>query len=83
MAHRRADKIRTRKVTSFKVENTTKDEITVHIVCEGGLYVKELISGDQGRTQPSLTEKLGFSAVVKELDVIEVFKSVDPAQSVI
>lgn len=77
VAHRRADKIRTRKISSFKIENVTKNEITVHIVCEGGLYVKELISGDQGRTQPSFSEKLGISAKVKELDVIEVFKSTD------
>ncbi|MHA1976418.1 MAG: tRNA pseudouridine(54/55) synthase Pus10 [Candidatus Hodarchaeales archaeon] len=81
VAHRRADKIRTRKVTSFTIEKASKDELTVHIVCEGGLYVKELISGDQGRTKPSFSEKLGFSAVVKELDVIEVFKSTDPTQS--
>jgi tRNA pseudouridine synthase 10 len=78
VAHRRADKIRTRKVSSFTIENVTKDELTVHLVCEGGLYVKELISGDQGRTQPNFSERLGIPAVVKELDVIEVFKSTDP-----
>ena len=81
VAHRRADKIRTRKVSSFQIEKATKDEITVHIVCEGGLYVKELISGDQGRTQPSFSGKLGIPAVVTKLDVIEVFKSTDPIQS--
>ncbi len=78
VAHRRADKIRIRKVSSFKVEEVTKNEITVYIICEGGLYVKELISGDQGRTQPSFSEKLGIPALVRELDVIEVFKSTDP-----
>ncbi len=78
VAHRRADKIRTRKVSSFTIENVAKDELTVYLVCEGGLYVKELISGDQGRTQPNFSEKLGVPAVVKELDVIEVFKSTDP-----
>ena len=44
--------------------------ITVH--CEGGLYVKELVSGDEGRTKPSLSELLGAPALVEELDVINV-----------
>jgi len=73
-----AEETRTRKITSFRIENVAKDEITIHLVCEGGLYVKELISGDQGRTQPNFSEKLGIPAVVKELDVIEVFKSTNP-----
>jgi tRNA pseudouridine synthase 10 len=77
VAHRRADKIRTRKVLSFKIEKVEPKQITVHLVCEGGLYVKELINGDQGRTQPNFSDKLGIPAVVSELDVIEVFKSTD------
>ena len=77
VAHRRADKIRTRKVLSFKIEKVEPQQITVHLVCEGGLYVKELIHGDQGRTQPNFSDKLGIPAVVSELDVIEVFKSTD------
>ena len=77
VAHRRADKIRTRKVISFKIEKVAPTQITVYLVCEGGLYVKELIHGDQGRTQPNFSDKLGIPAVVSELDVIEVFKSTD------
>jgi tRNA pseudouridine synthase 10 len=81
VSHRRADKIRTRKVGSFKIEKTEEDKITVLIVCEGGLYVKELISGDQGRTQPNFSERLGIPAVVTELDVIEVFNQKDSLKS--
>ncbi|MHA1443579.1 MAG: tRNA pseudouridine(54/55) synthase Pus10 [Candidatus Hodarchaeales archaeon] len=77
VAHRRADKIRTRKVLSFTIEKIEPQQITVHLICEGGLYVKELIHGDQGRTQPNFSDKLGIPAVVSELDVIEVFKSTD------
>ncbi|HDN68368.1 MAG TPA: hypothetical protein ENG23_02140, partial [Methanomicrobia archaeon] len=56
----------------------------VEIKCEGGLYIKELVSGDGGRTKPSLSELLGaevggaeeggveVKAEVKELDVLEV-----------
>ncbi len=75
VVHRRADKIRTRKVISFKIEKVESHQITVYIICEGGLYVKELISGDQGRTQPSFSERLGIPSEVSELDVIEVLEN--------
>jgi tRNA pseudouridine synthase 10 len=39
---------------------------------EGGLYVKELVSGDEGRTDPSLSGLLGVGAVVTALDVLAV-----------
>jgi len=39
---------------------------------DSGLYIKELISGDGGRTKPSLAGSLGVDAVVAELDVINV-----------
>jgi tRNA pseudouridine synthase 10 len=39
---------------------------------EAGLYIKELISGDSGRTKPSLSEILGKSACVSSLDVVQV-----------
>jgi tRNA pseudouridine synthase 10 len=42
------------------------------IRCEGGLYVKELISGDDKRTTPSLSALLGVNAKVEELDVLEI-----------
>ncbi len=77
VAHRRADKVRSRKVNSFKVMKTEPHQLTVYIVCEGGLYVKELISGDEGRTQPNLSEHLNTTAVVTQLDVMEVFSDED------
>ncbi|HEX32361.1 MAG TPA: tRNA pseudouridine(54/55) synthase Pus10, partial [Candidatus Acetothermia bacterium] len=45
---------------------------------EGGLYIKELISGDEGRTTPSLSGVLGLPALVTELDVIDVSASAFP-----
>jgi len=40
--------------------------------CQGGLYVKELVSGDEGRTSPSVSELLGFEAKTLKLDVLNV-----------
>jgi tRNA pseudouridine synthase 10 len=77
VVHRRADKIRSRKVISFEIEKIEPQLLTVYIICEGGLYVKELISGDQERTQPSFSDRLGIPSIVTELDVIEVLEKKD------
>ena len=72
VSHRRADKIRTRKVReiSTKIINPSRFEMIVE--CEGGLYIKELISSDEGRTSPSVAEILGKKALCVQLDVLEV-----------
>jgi tRNA pseudouridine synthase 10 len=40
--------------------------------------VKELVSGDEGRTEPSLAGRLGMGAHVRELDVLDVASSEFP-----
>ena len=50
--------------------------ITIH--GEGGLYVKELIGGDDGRTEPSVAGLLGTDAEVTALDVLEVTGEDEP-----
>jgi len=70
--HRRADRERKRRVFLIEVECFEGDRAVLVIKCEGGLYVKELVSGDAGRTNPSLGEALGAGAKVVELDVIDV-----------
>jgi tRNA pseudouridine synthase 10 len=39
---------------------------------ESGTYVKELVSGDGGRTRPSLSDALGVPCACSALDVLEV-----------
>jgi tRNA pseudouridine synthase 10 len=72
VSHRRADLVRERTVRSMSGELREPDraELTVH--GEGGLYVKELVSGDGGRTEPSLAGLLGVGAAVTHLDVVAV-----------
>jgi len=70
--HRRADRVRRRKVYSIEVESFNSDQAVLLVRCEGGLYVKELVSGDGGRTNPSLSKALGTGAEVVEVDVIDV-----------
>ena len=40
--------------------------------CQGGLYVKELVTGDEGRTVPSISELIGTEAELMHLDVLNV-----------
>ncbi|MDK2826848.1 MAG: tRNA pseudouridine synthase 10 [Methanolobus sp.] len=72
VAHRRADLVRKRYVHNMKLVERTDDFAIIEVHCDGGLYVKELTSGDDGRTEPSLTGLLGIQAKVDELNVIKV-----------
>ncbi len=70
--HRRADLERARQVHSAELESYSINTAVLVINCEGGLYVKELVSGDGGRTIPSVTSLTGSEAKVIELEVIKV-----------
>lgn len=71
--HRRKDKIRQKRVFSLKVNQILDENIMEVIVyCEGGLYVKELLTGDEGFTKPSVSELLNSDIKVLEIDVIKV-----------
>ena len=70
--HRRADIERTREVYDIEGDLTEETHATVELHGEGGLYVKELVSSDEGRTEPSLAGLLGVDAEVTALDVLDV-----------
>ncbi|SDZ94196.1 tRNA pseudouridine synthase 10 [Haloplanus vescus] len=70
--HRRANLTRTREVYAASGELDDDQHATVEIHGAGGLYIKELISGDDGRTEPSLADLLGVGARVTALDVLAV-----------
>jgi len=70
--HRRADKFRKRNVKSVKSKYVSKNKFLLEIRGEAGLYIKELISGDSGRTDPSVSKILGVPCTCKELDVIAI-----------
>ena len=78
--HRRASL--TRERTAYEVTASVDDDDptrgTVEIHGEGGLYVKELVSGDDGRTEPSLTGELGVESEVTALDVVAVEGESEP-----
>ncbi|MDR5672436.1 tRNA pseudouridine(54/55) synthase Pus10 [Halalkaliarchaeum sp. AArc-GB] len=76
--HRRASKTRERTVYDIEATLDGPRRATVEIDGEGGLYIKELISGDEGRTEPSLAGLLGVEATVTALDVLAVEGEEEP-----
>lgn len=71
VSHRRADRIRERRVLDISWKRLDH-HLELIIKAEGGLYIKELISGDSGRTDPSVSSILGVPARCASLDVLEV-----------
>ena len=59
--HRRADLVRKRMIP-FDLELET----------DSGTYVKEFVSGDDGRSTPSFSERLGVQCRVETLDVLAI-----------
>lgn len=72
VAHRRADLIRKRAVKQLKYKQINKKKIELKIKASSGLYVKELVTGDDGRTKPSVAEILNVKSIPKDLDVIHI-----------
>ena len=77
VAHRRADKIRRRKVIeTSRPSIEVGDDGTLlgqfDLRCESGTYVKETVHGDGGRTQPSIASLIKAKCTVEWLDVADI-----------
>lgn len=73
VAHRRSDLIRKKLIHEVKLKMLSNDQIEAFFKVQGGTYVKELVSGDDGRTIPSLACKLGVRCVCEKLDVTAIY----------
>jgi len=72
VAHRRANMIREKQIYNCNIESIDGVMATLTLEAESGTYIKELVSGDDGRTKPSISEMIGIPCEVTELDVIEI-----------
>ncbi len=68
---RKKDVLRERRVLQARGKRLSEHLAELVIKCEGGLYVKELVTGDEGRTYPSVNSLLGREVKVLFLDVLE------------
>ncbi len=69
---RKEDVLRRRKLFDVKARLISPRIFEALIKCEGGLYIKELVSGDNGRTLPSFSSVLKTNATCIVLDVLYV-----------
>jgi len=68
--HRRADLVRRRKILDMKLEKAENGIADIVVKAESGTYIKEMVTGDEGRTTPSLSQLAGEEIKVVSLDVI-------------
>ncbi len=71
VAHRRADRNRVRWITVEKWE-VAGDGICIDLDSAHGTYIKEFVSGDEGRNEPNLADLLGAPALCTQLDVLRI-----------
>jgi tRNA pseudouridine synthase 10 len=70
--HRRANLTRDRTVKDITAKAIGPKRMEIKVKGEAGLYIKELISGDAGRTRPNVSEILGNKVKSIKLDVIKI-----------
>ncbi len=70
--HRRADLTREKYIYEVKAKKLSTKTVEMKIRCQGGLYVKELVTGDGGRTTPNVSELFNNEAKPIKLDVLNV-----------
>jgi tRNA pseudouridine synthase 10 len=59
-------------VKSISWKLLDKKRLKLIIMAESGLYIKELITGDEGRTKPNVTDLLNNKVKKINLDVIKI-----------
>lgn len=79
--HRRADLTREKYIYKVKIKKLSPKKAEMSVLCQGGLYVKELVTGDEGRTTPNISEILGNEAKPINLDVLNVIMDVKEGES--
>jgi len=72
VAHRRANLVRHRRIKKIDVKEAEGRCVVLVVTAEAGTYIKELISGDEGRTEPSIAGLLSTKAQCKGLEVTEI-----------
>jgi len=73
VSHRRSDLIRKKIIHEISLGVHKDGLLKANFKVQGGTYIKELISGDEGRTTPSISEKLGTGCVCTELNVTAIY----------
>ena len=71
VSHRRADLVRPRLINSVDIMSFEEDMAEITIRAQHGTYIRELVSGDEGRTVPSFSSLIDATCKVEVLDVLK------------
>ena len=71
VSHRRADLVRPRLINSVDILSFEEDMAEITIRAQHGTYIRELVSGDDGRTVPSFSSLIDATCKVEVLDVLK------------
>jgi tRNA pseudouridine synthase 10 len=69
---RGSETLRRKRIVESRWLGPFEDGFLWEVRTQSGTYVKELVSGDEGRTAPSLSEVLGVPCRTRVLDVLEI-----------
>jgi len=72
--HRRSDLLRKRNIYDIKSKFLSSKKFELRVFTEAGTYIKELVSGDNKRTKPSVSSILNNECVCKDLIVTKIEK---------
>ena len=75
--HRRSQMVREKKIYRLHATIMSKHIMLLHILGGAGTYIKEFVHGDLGRTTPNVGTFLGREVDILQLDVTEVYDSID------
>ncbi len=64
------DKAKHKKVKSIQWKRINTERYQIVITAESGLYLHEFVTGDGGRTDPSVSKVLGSQARIREFDLV-------------
>ncbi|MFW9768065.1 MAG: tRNA pseudouridine(54/55) synthase Pus10 [Candidatus Thorarchaeota archaeon] len=73
VSHRRSDLVREKMIHEVRLRKKSDKTLQGFFKVQGGTYVKELISGDDGRTVPSVASLIGTECVCTELNVTAIY----------
>ena len=69
--------VREKLVYKLHAEYINPHYFVLHVISSAGTYIKEFVHGDLGRTVPSIGSILDSEADILQLDVTQVYDSVN------
>lgn len=69
-------------IYKLKVEWINKHYFVLHVLASAGTYIKEFVHGDLSRTVPSIGSILDSECDILQLDVTNVYDSIEATEGV-